>query len=109
MSVVKWKLRRIGGGWAGTITLPVGPCSVKATGRGPTKATALSRASGLAEKVLNDPLLQAAMPPQAALALRGVKQLSSVAKQGQGAVKAVTKALKSKTLRKVGKALSSLF
>ena len=97
-STIRWALKPAGGGgWQGEIHLPDG---FIAAGQGPTKQVAMSKAANLASKVLDNPLLKAALPPQAQLALRGAKLLAA----GPVGTMAL-KALKSKKLKSLAKAL----
>lgn len=89
---VSWRIRRRGGNWEGVVFLPVGLKGAAAvTAKGKTKAEALSRAGQLADKVLNDPVIQAALPPQAQALIKGVKLLASA--KAAGKVKELAKKL----------------
>jgi hypothetical protein len=98
MASIRWSLEKApGGGWRGLIHLPDGYFTA---GQGPTKKLAMAKAAGLAEKVLDNPLLKAALPPQAQLALKGAKLLAA----GPAGALAM-KALKSKKLKSFAKGL----
>ena len=99
---VNFKVRRTSDGWEGTVTLPSagGAASAVVTAKGPTKSTALSRATGLASQVLNSPVFKALLPPQAALALKAAGQLAKV---GPKIANIAAKVLKSKPLRSLAK------
>jgi len=74
------RCRRVGyGSYVGEVSVALGEdsdarISVKAEGE--SKAEAIARAARLAEQILNDPLVQAAIPPQALAAIKGAKLLA---------------------------------
>lgn len=98
-SGIKWNLRRTANGWEGEISLP-GGIATKAPGQ--TKAKALRNAAGLADQIMSNPVLQTALPPQAALALKGIKLLSNA--KAAGAIKNVV--FKAPGLKKLAKIFS---
>lgn len=99
MNKVRWSLRRVPGGYDGTVWLPAGRFGmipVTAHARGPrrgrkataSKAKAIRSAAGLAEKVLENPFLSTLMPPGTHAAVKGIKMISkygpsAVAKSGK--------------------------
>lgn len=89
---IRWRLRRQGNEWQGELVLPVGlkGCTTL-TASGKTKAEALSRAASLAKATLSNPVLQAALPPQAQALLKGVQLLSKAKVLGK--LKSLTKKL----------------
>lgn len=114
MMNVKWRLAPIaGGGWAGVIEIPIdagqvaGGGRVLATAKAQDKATALAKAGSIADKVLENPLVAAIMPPQAALAVKAIKVLSKSAAAGQLADAAAKFA--GPGMKRLGKALGGLF
>lgn len=94
MATLQFRLRKVAGGWEGNICLPNGITKVQTSAVAPTKAKALERAAALAESVLDNPVVQAVLPPQAAIALRGVRRVAEVAKLGRGALKKLNSVLK---------------
>lgn len=88
---VKWHLKPIaGGGWAGIIEIPLdamGPVAgggrVMAAAKGSSKAEALSKAGAIADKIMENPVVAALMPPQAAVAVKAIKVLSKSAAAGK--------------------------
>jgi len=80
------RCRRIGyGSYVGEIDVPLGDdtearISVKAQGE--SKAEALHRAARLADQIVNDPLVQAVLPPQAKAAIQATKVLAAAGRQG---------------------------
>jgi len=91
-SVVRVRVVKTAGGWDGEISLPFAPgarlpeemqtapsgapatgIKVKATGK--TKTAAAQNAAGKALKVLNNPAVQAVLPPQVAIAAKIAKKV----------------------------------
>jgi hypothetical protein len=113
MSAVKWSFRKINGGWEGVVDIPMLPGVVQGGGklltvaRGQDKATALAKASAVADKVMENPIVQALMPPQAALAVKAIKVLSKGAAAGQLAD--VAKKFTGPAMKRLGKALGGIF
>jgi hypothetical protein len=99
---VSFKVRRVADGWEGTITLPSsgGAATAAVTAKGPSKAVALSRATGLAHQVMDSPIFKALLPPQAALA---IKAAGALAKVGPKVARIAVNVLKSKPLKKLAK------
>lgn len=87
-SDIHWEMSPLpGGGWKGTIRLPVvGPLSgrsvVSASASGPTKADALLKAGGIADQIINNPVISALLPPGSALALEATKRIARAVKGG---------------------------
>jgi len=65
------------------ITLPVGLASTTVTAPGKNRRQALHRASSLAEKLIESPILSVALPPGTANAVRATKLLAKYADKGQ--------------------------
>ncbi len=104
---IKWKVQpRKGGGFFGTIVLPVGLATVPVTAPGTTQRAAIKNAAGLAEKMLSNPLVKAALPPGSGAAIAAVKLIGKYA--GKGMLKKGMKLLKGKGARRIGKALKKL-
>ena len=88
---VKWHLKPIpGGGWAGMLEIPLDPAGAVAGGgrvvavaKGANKAEALTKAGAIADKIMENPVVAALMPPQAALAVKAIKVLSKSAAAGK--------------------------
>ena len=107
---IRFKVRRSGNQWEGTIELPLStmralpglapggaprmvPSGMPAhrvlvKAKGSTQKSALNRAAGIAESLMDNPLLQAVLPPGSGMAVSAIKML---AKTG------VTKGLKKVT------------
>lgn len=100
MSEVKFRILKTRGGWDGIVTLPFVPGGaaqlaqqlpmpaaaelVRADGaatgvtvkvKAKSKGAAVKKAAGAAMKLLDNPMVQAAMPPQVAMALNIAKKL----------------------------------
>lgn len=99
-TTLKWAVRRVPDGYQGIIEIDGATFGAK----GPSKSHALARATGLADKVLSNPAVQAALPPGAAQALAATKLVSKYVSTGD-LTKAAANVLKSKRLRSLAKAL----
>lgn len=99
---VNFRVKRVADGWEGTIVLPSagGAASAIVTAKGPSKSSAMSRATGLAQEVLSSPIVKALIPPQAQLAINAAKALAKV---GPKIASVASKVLKSKALRGLAK------
>ena len=100
MSEVKFRVVKTRGGWDGIVTLPFLPGGAAALAqqlppaaaaqlapggadtsaiavkvKAKSKGAAVKKAAGAAMKLLNNPMVQAAMPPQVAMALNIAKKL----------------------------------
>jgi hypothetical protein len=80
MQRVTWRVVRLpkNAGYAGEITIPdrLGHLhSIKSTAS--TKEKAINKASSLASKLLNDPMVMSALPPGAAAAVQAVSKIAS--------------------------------
>ena len=88
-SEVRFRVVKTRGGWDGTVVLPFLPgqgppmapsgepaarLAVTAKGKA-SKTAAAKQAAGAALKVLDNPAIQAVMPPQAAIALKVLKKV----------------------------------
>lgn len=108
-SVLKWTLKPAGdGSWVGTITLPMqpgalipgaGPALQQVAAKAATPKQAIGKAAALMDQALSNPLVQAILPPQAALAINAVKGIAS-GKVGK---------LVGPGAKRLGKALGKLF
>jgi len=88
MTRVLWNVSPDGkGGYKGEITMLIEHDGQRAAlvtkGNSKSKAVALKSAASKADKLLNDPILQAIMPPQAAIAVKAIKVLSKGAAAGK--------------------------
>lgn len=109
--VIRWKVvPRKGGGFSGVIELPMqlptGPMTVPVEARGATRREALSSAAGLASKLLDNPVLKAALPPGSGAAIEATKLLAKYA--GAGKLAKGMKLLTGKGAKRIGKALKKL-
>lgn len=86
MSEVRFRLVKTRGGWDGTVVLPFlpgqgpplpngapAPALTVTAKAAPSKAAAAKKAAAGALKVLNNPAVQAVMPPQVAVAMKVAK------------------------------------
>jgi len=75
-NAVNWELRRAVSGWEASLGWdPGGDGGVTVNATGESKGEAISRAAVLAEKVMDNPIVAALMPPQAKLAFEVAKKL----------------------------------
>lgn len=92
MSEVRIRVVKTAGGWDGTISLPFAADAVlppglakteagnpatgiAVTAKGKSKTAAAQNAAGKALKILNNPTVQAVLPPQVAIAAKIAKKL----------------------------------
>jgi len=126
MSQVRWQVKRTGdGGYEGVVILPTSlaqlarhpsndlhvtrpsylrrtkPLAVRATSN--TKAGALAHAAGIAQRIASNPLLQAALPPGSAQAIKAIDYLSKSAAAGKLA--SASKKIVGKGAKRLAKAL----
>lgn len=100
---IKFSLKRQSDGlWVGELVIPVGPPgatrgqAIAITAADAKKPDALKKAAGVAEQILANPIIQAALPPGTGAAISAVKTLASggtVRAVGEGA-KRLASALK---------------
>jgi len=89
--ILKWSLVPDGkGGWVGTVAIPLRTepeggeqRALVKQATGETKAAALGKAAALAKKIAASPVLQALLPPQAAVALKATTALAKAAQVGK--------------------------
>lgn len=92
MQRVTWRVVRLpqNAGYAGEVTFPdrLGHLH-SVTSEGSTKTKALTKASSLASKLVNDPTVMAMLPPGAGAALNAVSRIASskLAKSGLRALR----------------------
>lgn len=96
------------GVWRAEVHLPSGSgTAVRAAASAARKATAAAEAAALAERVLANPLVAAAMPPQAKIAVTALRRIAKAA--GSKEARAVYKTLTGPGARRVFRALSKVF
>lgn len=107
---IKWKIvprpASKGGGWAGVIVLPTGKLTTKVIAKGKTDREAMKNAAGLAEQLLDNPILAAALPPGTAQAVKATKLIAKYAKAGK--VADALEKLTGKGAKRVKKVLKKL-
>lgn len=80
---IVWKVQPAGKGFEGTIVMKViGPdgkpqAPIKVSTKASSKRGALARAATVADSILSNPILQAALPPGAPLAIQAVKAIAT--------------------------------
>lgn len=104
----KVSIKRYRGGYVGEIDMPASestPARIVATALGSSKVEALGKAALLAERIANDPVLAALMPPQVTAAITAVKGLAGAAKQGSHVLKSFWHSLHGPGKKRLAKAL----
>lgn len=81
---MKVRLSKRDGLYIGSLGFDVenAPGRIVATGVATTKAAALAKAAGLAERIVSDPVIRAIVPPQAMASIKVAKGLASAARHG---------------------------
>lgn len=122
--MIRWHMRKLPNGeWEGMVvlvpaqTIPGAPYGmpgkltkgkpVKLVSRSQTKAGALAKASSVANKLMANPLVKAALPPGSAVAVKAISYLSKSAAAGQ--LEKAAKKVVGKGAKRLYKALSSLW
>lgn len=85
MTTFRFKLK--GGYVIGLLTLPTEVGAVQVATLAGSKADALMRAATIAQRISEDPVMAALLPPQAAAAISAAKALSAAARQGPKSLK----------------------
>lgn len=95
------------GGYVGAIDMRCHgvPGCVSAIAVGETKAEALGKAALLAERIANDPVMSALIPPQATAAIATAKTLAAAARRGPATVRRVWRGLRGRGKRKLAQVL----
>lgn len=112
MTRVLWNVAPDGkGGYKGEVTLLIDHNGSRAAlitkGTSKSKAAALMSASAKADRLLDDPILQAIMPPQAAIAVKAIKVLSKGAAAGK--LREVASKFSGPGVKRLASALKGLF
>jgi hypothetical protein len=104
----KINIKRYRGGFVGCVDMPAyahSPGRIQAMAVGDTRADALKNAALVAERIANDPVLSALMPPQAMAAIKAAKGLASAAQQGSHVLKHFWHSLHGPGKKRLAKAL----
>jgi hypothetical protein len=104
----KINIKRYRGGFVGCVDMPAyahTPGRIQAMAVGDTRADALKNAALVAERIANDPVLSALMPPQAMAAIKAAKGLASAAQQGSHVLKSFWHSLHGPGKKRLAKAL----
>ena len=104
MPKIKFKSRA--GYVVGLLTLPTDVGAVQVATLGGTKADALMRAATIAQRISEDPVMAALMPPQAQAAIAAAKALSAAARKGPRALKGLWGKIKGPGKRRLAEALA---
>lgn len=76
------RFRNVNGACVGSLSIPTQVGSLSVSAVGDDRADALAKAALVAERIVNDPVMRALMPPQAAAAIKAAKGLAAAAKRG---------------------------
>ena len=76
------RFRTVNGATVGSLTFPTKAGGISVHAVGDDRADALAKASLIAERIVNDPVMRALMPPQAEAAIKAAKGLAAAAKRG---------------------------
>lgn len=76
------RFRTVNGACVGSLSIPTQVGSLSVSAVGDDRADALAKAALVAERIINDPVMRALMPPQAAAAIKAAKGLAAAAKRG---------------------------
>lgn len=90
----------------GYLTVPTEVGALQVATLGGTKADALMRAATVAQRIVDDPVMAALMPPQAAAAIKAAKALSSAARQGPQALRSLWGRIKGPGKKRLAEALA---
>ena len=87
---LKWKLKKVPGGWHGYITLPTGGRGLTVRSITPKpgkkgKSAAIAEASDLASAIADNPILKSMLPPGSGVALKAAGKLAKAVNAGEGA------------------------
>lgn len=76
------RFRTVNGACVGSLSFPTQVGALNVSAVGDDRADALAKAALIAERIVNDPVMRALMPPQAAAAIKAAKGLAAAAKRG---------------------------
>lgn len=76
------RFRTVNGATVGSLSFPTVAGGISVHAVGDDRADALAKAALVAERIVNDPVMRALMPPQAAAAIKAAKGLAAAAKRG---------------------------
>lgn len=105
MTRFRFKLK--GGYVIGALEIPTDIGSLTIATVGGSKADALMRAGTIAQRIADDPVMSALIPPQAHTAIAAAKALSVAAKKGPKALKGLWGKLKGAGKKRLAEALHS--
>lgn len=103
--MTSFRFRLKGGYVIGAISFPTDVGNVTVGSVGGSKAEALMRAATIAQRIAEDPVLSALLPPQAANAIKAAKALSVAAKRGPKALRGLWGKLKGAGKKRLAAAL----
>jgi hypothetical protein len=104
MTRFRFKLK--GGYVIGALEIPTDIGSLTIATVGGSKADALMRAGTIAQRIADDPVMSALIPPQAHTAIAAAKALSVAAKRGPKAIKSLWGKLKGAGKKRLAEALT---
>jgi hypothetical protein len=103
--MTRFRFKVKGGYVIGALDIPTDVGSVCVAAVGGSKAEALMRAATIAQRISEDPVMAALMPPQATAAIAAAKALSVAAKRGPAALKSLWSRIKGPGKQRLAAAL----
>lgn len=103
--MTKFRFRLKGGYVIGSLRIPTECGAVNVQAVGGTKAEALMRAATIAQRIAEDPVMRALMPPQARAAIVAAKVLSVAARQGPAHLRRLWRHMKGPGKKRLAAAL----
>ena len=109
---MQWRAKQLADGtWEGMVSFtPIANAgkfkagkTVKLSAKAKTQAKALAKASSVADAIINNPILKAALPPGSSTAIKAIKYLSKSAVKGK--LKKAAKKIIGKGAKRLAKAL----
>lgn len=104
--MTRFRFKVQGGYVIGMLTLPTDVGAVHVHTLAGTKADALMRAATIAQRISEDPVMAALMPPQATAAISAAKALSVAARQGPKSLKRLWGRIKGPGKKRLAEALA---
>jgi hypothetical protein len=104
--MTRYQFRDTADGCIGSISIPLEGCGVLSLAAvGDDRADALGKAALLAERVADDPVMRALMPPQAQASSDAARSLASAAKRGGGPLRRAFSLLRGPGARRLAASL----
>lgn len=79
----RYNVRRVGDAWCAALDIPIDGAMTRVEMLGWNPVEAMRRAARVARLIVDDPIVQALLPPQAQVAIKAAQVLSKAAKEGR--------------------------